>query len=237
MVRRFCQTGGVGGLGLPGVLKGGTQPGLAEHRCPGCLIRKPLCFCAWIPQITLKTRVIVLMHTLEKFLTTNTARLATRALTNSEMYIHGRKDERLAPELLHSGGRKSLLLYPSAHATELTADFVSSLSEPVTLIVPDANWRQTQKFVRREPALAGIPHVRLPLGPRSEYRLRVQRHDSGVCTLEAIARAIGQLESPEAQGQLELLLRVMVERTLWSRGAITANQCVIAGIPREAFSG
>ncbi len=213
------------------------QPGLSDHRCPRCEIRKPLCFCAWIPQITLKTRVIILMHTLEKFLTTNTAKLATKALTNSQLFIHGKKDERLSADQLHQPGRNSLLLYPSAHATELTPHFVSSLSEPVTLIVPDANWRQTQKFVRREPALAGIPHVRLPVGPRSEYHLRVQRHESGVCTLEAIARAIGQIESREAQCQLELLLRVMVERTMWSRGVLAADQCLTAGIPRDAFNG
>jgi len=90
--------------------------------------------------------------------------------------------------------------------------------------------------VRREPALVGIPHVKLPAGPPSEYRLRVQRNETGVCTLEAVARAIGILESKDAQSKLELMLRVMVERTLWSRGMLTANQCTTAGIPSEAFS-
>jgi len=212
------------------------RPGIAAHRCPRCEIRKPLCFCAWIPQLTLQTRVLILMHTFEQPLTTNTAKLVNKALTNSEIRIHGRIDDRLEAASLHQSGTKSYLLYPSATATELSADFVSSLSEPVMLIVPDANWRQTQKFVRREPALAGIPHVKLPAGPLSEYHLKVQRHACGVCTLEAVARAIGILESPEAQSQLEVLLRVMVERTLWSRGKITADQCHLAGIPEDAFS-
>ena len=212
------------------------RPGIAAHRCPRCEIRKPLCFCAWIPQLTLQTRVLILMHTFEQPLTTNTAKLVNKALTNSEIRIHGRIDDRLEAASLHRSGTKSYLLYPSATATELSADFVSSLSEPVMLIVPDANWRQTQKFVRREPALVGIPHVKLPSGPLSEYHLKVQRHSSGVCTLEAVARAIGILESTEAQSQLEVLLRVMVERTLWSRGKITADQCHLAGIPEDAFS-
>ncbi len=212
------------------------RPGVSKHRCPRCEIRRPLCFCALIPQISLETRVIVLMHTFEHVLTTNTAKLAVKSLTNSEIQIHGRKDERLSSESLHQAGRNSLLLYPSPFATELTEDFVSGLSGPVTLIVPDANWRQTQKFVRREPALFGIPHVKLPAGPPSEYRLRMQRHESGVCTLEAIARAIGLLESRDAQQRLELLLRVMVERTLWSRGMLAADRCITAGIPRDAFS-
>lgn len=208
---------------------------LSAHRCPRCEIRRPLCFCAFIPQIVLRTRVLILMHTLEQVLPTNTAKLAWRSLTNSEIKVHGRKDERLSADSLHEAGRVPLLLYPSGHATELSAEFVANLPGPATLIVPDANWRQTNKFVRREPALAGIQHVRIPAGVPSEYRLRVQPHESGVCTLEAIARAIGIIESPDAQSKLELLLRVMVERTLWSRGRLKADECTIAGIPEEAF--
>jgi DTW domain-containing protein YfiP len=211
------------------------RPGISEHRCPRCEIRKPLCFCAWIPQIILETRVIILMHTFEEPLTTNTAKLTNKALINSEIIIHGKKDECLSPDQLIEPARTPLLLYPSGFATELSADFVATLNRPLTLIVPDANWRQTTKFVRREPAIMGIPHVKLPAGPSSEYHLKVQRNESGVCTLEAIARAVGILESRDAQAQLELVLRVMVERTMWSKGKLKADQCVISGIPSEAF--
>jgi DTW domain-containing protein YfiP len=208
---------------------------LSQHRCPRCEIRRPLCFCEHIPRVELKTRVVILMHHLEQVLTTNTAKLAHKSLINSEIRVHGRKDDRLSSSSLHEVGRTSLLLYPSPSATMLTLDYIATLPGPVTLIVPDANWRQTHKFVRREPALVGIPHVQLPAGPPTEYLLRLQRSEVGVCTLEAIARSIGILESQEAQGQLERVLRVMVERTLWSRGKWKAEQCVTAGIPAEAF--
>ena len=211
------------------------RPVLSAHRCPICEIRKPLCFCAMIPQLALQTRVIILMHTCEEVLTTNTARLAAKALTNSKVRIHGRRDERMSPDDLVQPGRLSFLLYPSSKAVELSTDFASRLSGPVNLIVPDASWRQTKKFVRREPGLVGIPHVRLPTGPPSEYRLRAQRSDQNLCTLEAIARAIGILECRAAQAGLETLLRVLVERTLWSRGMLAAGRCTTAGIPAEAF--
>ena len=211
------------------------RPTLSAHRCPNCEIRKPLCFCAMIPRLALQTRVIILMHTCEEVLTTNTARLAAKALTNSEVRIHGRRDERLSSAGLVQRGRPSFLLYPSSRAIELTSYFASRLPGPVNLIVPDASWRQTKKFVRREPGLVDIPHVRLPPGPRSEYRLRAQRCDQNLCTLEAIARAIGILECHAAQARLETLLRVLVERTLWSRGMLAAGRCTTAGIPSEAF--
>ena len=219
----------------PQILNNTMRPKISEHRCPRCEIRKPLCFCDLIPRIELKTRVIVLMHTLEQPSTTNTAKLAHKALVNSELQVHGLKDQRLSADSLHDPNRTSLLLYPSPFAQVLDAQFVSSLTKPVTLIVPDACWRQTIKFVRREPAIAGIPHVRLEPGPPSEYRLRTQPRKTGVCTLEAIARSLGVLESREAQSQLEHLLRIMVERTLWSRGVLRREECVISGIPAAAL--
>ena len=211
------------------------RPFLSPHRCLGCEIRKPLCFCSLIPQIALQTRVIILMHTCEEVLTTNTARLAAKALTNSEVRVHGRRDERMSTIDLIQPGRTSLLLYPSPIAAELTPEFVSQIASPINLIVPDANWRQTTKFVRHDPSLSGIRHVKLSRGSPSEYRLRTQRDVRHLCTLEAIARAIGILESPAAQASLEVLLRVLVERTLWSRGRIAARECHAAGIPPEAL--
>jgi DTW domain-containing protein YfiP len=214
----------------------GTRPLLSEHRCPRCEIRKPLCFCAFIPQIHLQTQLVILMHASEQVLTTNTARLAAKALPNSEIRIRGRKDERMCSVGLKTHQTVSLVLYPSPHAVELNENFASRLVAPVTLIVPDGSWAQTRRIVRRETALRGIPHVKLPQGPASEYRLRLQPTEHRLCTFEAIARALGIIESRDAQARLETLLRVMVERTLWSRGVIAADQCTTAGIPSGAFS-
>lgn len=206
---------------------------LAAHRCPGCEIRRNLCFCALIPRITLDSRVIILMHTGEEVLPSNTARLAVKALTNSELRVYGRKDERMSTAGLVEPGRRSLLLFPSPQSRDLT-EVVASTPGPYTLIVPDGKWRQSLKLTRREPTLAGIPHVRLPAGELSRYQLRMQPNDFSLCTLEAIARALGVMESNEARERLEWILRVMVERTLWCRGQLPAEQATAAGIPPEA---
>lgn len=209
---------------------------LAEDRCPGCEIRKPLCFCEHIPRLPLETRLLILMHTAEEVLTSNTARLAAKALPNSEIRIRGRKDQPMSTDGFVEAGRTSLLLFPSSHAAELSADFVAQLSTPVTLIVPDGSWVQTRKFVRRDPVFHGIPHVKLPPGRPSEYHLRAQSDPQSLCTLEAVARAIGMLESPVAQASLEALLRVMVQRTLHARGgrARVANSSGDQGSPSRS---
>jgi DTW domain-containing protein YfiP len=209
---------------------------LAEHRCPRCEIRKPLCFCDAIPCIATRTRLVIIMHPSEMVLTTNTARLATKALANSEIRIRGHR-ERMSTAGLAPAGMPSLLLYPDPRAAELNASFAAGLAGPVNLIVPDGSWSQTRKIVRREPALTAIGQVRLPAGPPSQYRLRSQPSGHSLCTLEAIARALGILESVEVQEQLEALLRVMVERTLWSRGMLAARDCTTGQIPRAAFAG
>ena len=213
------------------------RPYISPRRCTGCEIRRPLCFCDCIERIETKTRVIILMHTSEEVLTSNTAKLSAKALSNSELRIYGRQYERMSTEGLSQLGLTSLLLFPSPHAKLLTKEFVEDLSEPATLIVPDASWRTTTKFVRHEPSLAGIQHVKLEPGAPSEYLLRKQSSEQNLCTLEAIARALGILDSIDVQRKLEKLLRVLVERTLWSRGLIKASQCVTAGIPLEALSG
>jgi DTW domain-containing protein YfiP len=197
---------------------------LAEHRCPGCEIKKPLCFCAEIPSLSLRTRVLILMHTAEEVLTSNTARLAAKAIQGSELRIRGRKNQPMSTAGFVEPGRPSLLLFPSPFATELNAEFVAGLAGAATLIVPDGSWPQVKRFVRRDPAFAGITHVKLPPGPPSEYRLRAQADAASLSTLEAVARAIGILESPAAQARLEELLRVMVERTLQSRGSRPAGR-------------
>lgn len=172
------------------------------------------------------------MHTAEEVLTSNTARLAHKALVNSEIRYHGRKTERMSTAGLVREERESLLLFPSPYAEELNSEFVATLTRPVNLIVPDGSWRQAQKMVRRDQVFAEMRHMKLPPGPPSIYKLRIQPDAEGLCTLEAIARGLGILESPAAQTELEVLLRVMVVRTLWSRGALTRAQFDALEVPQ-----
>ena len=69
-----------------------------------------------------------------------------------------------------------------------------------------------------------IARPSLLLGDRAESR------PGGLATLEAIARAFAILESPEVGAMLERVFDAVVERTLWSRGRLPADQ-VAAGIP------
>jgi DTW domain-containing protein YfiP len=186
-----------------------------------------LCLCALIPRIETRTRVVLVIHRFEDRKPTNTGRLATECLSNSEIVVRG-EEARPSTELQFPAGTRPVVLFPFEGARLLT-DFAGS-EEPVTLVVPDGNWRQASKVYKRVPGLRDLPCVTLPRSTRSTYRLRAEAHDEGLSTIEAIARALGILDGASAQRALESVFDAMVERTLWARGTVTSSS-VASGIP------
>lgn len=152
------------------------------------------------------------MHRREVFKTTNTARLATIALTNAELRLVGRPEDRVQLEGLAAPALRAVLLYPSANARPLTRELAAD--GPLTLVVPDGNWRQAKKMAANEEQLEPLPHVTLPAGPPSRYTLRTHPDPRFLATLEAIARALGILEGEAVQRRLEELLARKVDRAL-----------------------
>ena len=184
-----------------------------------------LCLCEDTHRIATQTRLVVIMHYLEWLKTTNTGRLAFLSLAPAELHIRGLAHRPIPVRSMMESEGTTMFLYPSSAATTLTKEWVATLPRPFTLIVPDGNWRQASKVRRREKGLKPAQLVQLPVGPPSEYRLRRGPIPNGVCTLEAIARAMGILEGPEVQSHLEERFRVMVERILWSRGEVHPTEC------------
>ena len=187
-------------------------------------MRQELCLCAEIAQcralMQIRTRVVVLMHHRERFLTTNTARLAALTLPGSEIRIRGLQSKPFDPSGILEDTRQPLLLYPSEEAVPLSPEYVRGLGRDVTLIVPDGSWRQASKVAKREPFLKDVPHVTLPEDKISSYQLRREPKESGLATFEAIARALRFLESPGIRASLEGLFNLMVNRTMDSRRGI-----------------
>jgi len=188
------------------------------ERCDHCGIHPDYCICAESPNLDLPTRVVIFMHCREKSLSTNTARLARRALKGCEIRIRGEQDRPTDGSNLIEPGRRTVVLFPSEEARVLDAAWLAENPGPYTLIVPDGNWRQASKCVRREPDIAELPRIKLPPGPLSEYKLRTEPTPESVCTYEAIARALGVIEGRDVQERLEVFFRAKVELTLRTRG-------------------
>ena len=190
---------------VAGTVAHGARGTFRRARCIGCRTFAELCYCAEIPTLSLRTKIVIVMHKFEQWKTTNTGWLAARA-TKGQVFVRG--EDQAAPLLSNAA-----VLYPSEHAVVLTPEMPFT-----TLVVPDGTWSQVRRIVRREDSIAKLPHVKLASPPQSQYKLRRGAREGGVATLEAVAHAIAAIEGEAAAAPLHAIFKVMVERTLRSRG-------------------
>ena len=158
------------------------------------------------------------MHHREWIKPTATGPLALSVLMNSELRIQGYREQPLDFRDLDTGERRTLLLYPGEEAQILSSAVLSADPRPVNLVVPDGNWRQAARMGRRLPGLEHATMVRLPEGAKTGWGIRRECHPEGLATFEAIARALGIIESAGVQESMEELFTLMVARTLQARG-------------------
>ncbi len=195
----------------------GTRSKLST-RCLRCRMRWDVCVCGIMPNLDLATRLVLIIHRRETKKTTNTGMLAVQALTHSRMVVRGDAVTReQVSDAIGGPERRTMLLFPADDAVDLTPELLAADPRPISLVVPDGNWRQAAKVGRRVPGLEAAERVKLPLGAPSRYRLRHEHRSDGMATMEAIARAMGIIEGAHVQEPLEHVFLTMVERTLWTR--------------------
>lgn len=159
------------------------------------------------------------MHEKELKRTTNTGRLATKCLLNSELRVRGTKSGPLDLSDLLEMPYEPLLLYPSEDARDLNTLFTQIRRKPVLLIVPDGNWRQASKVHTRHKELAHVPRVFLKKkATDSSLVMRKETVENGMATLEAIAAAFGTLENSAVGAALKQLYELKLHQTLLGRG-------------------
>lgn len=193
-------------------------------RCGRCRLPVGLCVCAALPVLPLRTRVVLVMHWCELPKPTATGPLALACLPHAALQVHGRPGERLDLHDLADPDRRPLLLFPDPDAAVLTPELAAAADRPVTLVVPDGSWRQAARMAARVPGLASIPRVRLPDGPPSAWGVRREAHPHQICTFEAIARALGVLESPQVQAELEAFFVLAAARARQARPSHTRSE-------------
>jgi DTW domain-containing protein YfiP len=188
--------------------------------CLECFLHKNLCICSIIPSLQTRTKVVLIIHAKELKRTTNTGRLALKALQNSEMRVRGQSQEPVDLSDLLNDCYQSFLFYPSEDATELTTDFLAKFSKPIQLIVPDGNWRQASKVQSRHQELKNVPRVMISKKNIAIQHLRAESFAEGMSTLEAIAEALKVIEGEEVYQELIKVYKAKLENTLKGRGQL-----------------
>ena len=194
-----------------------------QDPCQVCFLHKDRCICDTLPNLTLKTKITLIIHAKELKRTTNTGRLAAKALTNSEIRIRGVMNEALDLTDLLVPEYRTFLFYPSDNALELDHDLVSSSPLPIQLIVPDGNWRQASKVHYRHHELDAVPRVKISTPNLADLHMRAETTEAGMATLEAIASALGIIEGERVKDELMGFYQRKLEETLRGRGQLSVK--------------
>ncbi|HEY3447082.1 MAG TPA: tRNA-uridine aminocarboxypropyltransferase [Myxococcales bacterium] len=181
-----------------------TEP---RQTCPRCLRPTCVCYCAQLPSVRTRTRVVLLQHPRESRVPIGTARMASLCLTGSQFFVglDFSADARLQASLADPAC-PAALLFPGEDAVDLAA---KPPAGPITLVVVDGTWSQAKKLLTLNPAIAALPRYALDAAG-SEYGLRRAPQADHISTLEAVAHALGILEGPETREALLVPLRRMV---------------------------
>ncbi len=179
-------------------------------RCPRCLGRGATCLCDAVRPVASRTRVVVVRHVLELTQPSNTARIAMLALTNAELHTYGARDAPLDAATLTTPG--TWLLFPEGPTT------LAGRPPPERLLVLDGSWSQAKHMIQRLPGLLRLPRLSVAV-PEGRVGLR-KAPEGGLSTLEAIARALAELEGPSVAEPLDALHQAMLSRVKATRGYV-----------------
>lgn len=178
-------------------------------RCAGCRMPEGWCFCADIPTVTTRTRIVLVRHCAEIPKTSNTGRIAARALTNCTMVDHGLP----GPPLDLSG-----LVEPDARVLYPGAPPPDGPIEVPTLVVLDGSWSHARGMRQRVRPLAELRSLSLPAPVVAPLRMRRGNYPEQLATIEAIAAALDVLGEPGPARDLRALFAVMATRMRDLRG-------------------
>jgi len=172
-----------------------------------------VCYCAKIPSLPTRTRVVILQHPRERDVPIGTARMASLCLPESELHVG--VDWSASPALARALGdpaRPPILLYPGPGARDILRDPPAG---PVTLVVVDGTWSQAKNVVRDNPILHALPRYAFETPEPTQYRIRREPRAEYCSTIEALMHVLGVLEGdPSPFRALLEPFRAMVDAQL-----------------------
>lgn len=189
-----------------------SEPQPHRPRCYRCLRPVGMCFCAELPTVPTRTRIVILQHPHERTHPFGTARLCRLCLPMASVHVPwagftGTLEQRVDVPA------DAAVLYPHPDAPLL--DELPPTERPSTLIAIDGTWAHAKRLYKENGWLQSLRHVRLDPSAPSRYRIRKEPRPDYVSTLEAIVEALRLLE-PDTPNLDTLLLAFdrMIDRQI-----------------------
>jgi DTW domain-containing protein YfiP len=159
--------------------------------CLRCRRPEATCYCARLPRLETRTRVVFLQHPRERRVAIGTARMAHLSLPNSELHLGVDFTGHARLEALAANPGSVAVLFPGQGAMTLEQ---ARARPPEALIVVDGTWPLAKKVVKTNPLLASLPRIGFTPRRPSNYRIRAEPADHCVSTIEAVVEVLGALE-------------------------------------------
>jgi DTW domain-containing protein YfiP len=159
--------------------------------CHVCNRPESVCLCALIQPFETLTCFVILMHPKEaRKEKSGTGRLCHLALRNSHLIVgvDFTHDDRVNA-LIDDPDYKSVLLFPTSEAVDLSGDGYRSLAGDegkLQIFVVDGTWSLAGKILRLSENLRALPAVRFTPRQHSNFRFKKQPHPQCLSTLESI---------------------------------------------------
>jgi DTW domain-containing protein YfiP len=186
--------------------------------------------------MTTRTPLVLIAHIRDLGRASNTVRLLRLAVRDAAVLCHGASPAQTDPAPHVPAGATPVVLFPGHGARPLTPEFAASLPSPPALVVPDGNWRQASRMVKRLPLLSGAVKASLPERAFAGMAVRRNREGHHMSTYEAVAQALGVLEGDAVAAPLLDFYRRATDRILLVRGKIKLGE-VYGGLDEPCPEG
>lgn len=194
-------------------------------RCPECRLPKLNCLCPYRVAAESRVRFWLLTHPIEHYKPTNTGRLISHILPETEVFTWYRTepdprllalldDDRFAPFVVFPDDQAD---YAERVVGPEAVDEVLSGSRTPVFILLDGTWRQARRIFRRSEYLASLPVLPLKTSRLTRYRLRKAASSEHLCTAEVAAELLRISGDIEASAILDDYFEVFNENYASSR--------------------
>ena len=176
--------------------------------CTACARPARVCICDALPArpLPVSTPIVLWQHPSEAKRPLQTGSILRLSLAaDSFDIVCGRSFSCLSRsplwERVQAEGRVPLLLYPAPGAASLRE--VLAAAEPgarFALVAVDGTWKEAREMIRKQGAIAATPVTLGEAAASGVFAIRKPPAEGCLSTLEAVARALDELEPPPAAG-------------------------------------
>lgn len=178
---------------------------MSRKVCHYCGRPENVCICSFIKPIDNQVEIGILQHPSETKQIKGTALIARLSLKKEKLWV----GESLCdlPGLVDwlNEGQNVYLLYPAidnqkeTYHSYSTKSIVNKFQKKETdqltkVLVLDGTWRKTFKIMQLNPQLRALNRIELNPVLASQYRVRKQKDEQSLSTVEAIYEVLSQLE-------------------------------------------